>query len=194
MPDEIPFRIAFLLSIVAFLAIRVYYHLKTGTFREAVASSHDSKRVRMFRPVLGVLVFGLLIVLIESNWTRWSALALPGWVRWGGVGLVSAALALLIWVYQSLGANFSPTLEIRKQHKLITTGPYRWVRHPMYSTMFLWAVGLFLITVNWITVIAPVGFALFFMLRVPDEEKMMIETFGDEYRDYMRRTGRFLPR
>lgn len=148
----------------------------------------------MFRPILVVILLAMLTWLIDPGWMGWSALALPGWVRWGGVGIVIVALALLIWVYQSLGAGFSPTLEIREQQKLITSGPYQWVRHPMYTAMFLWAVGLCLITANWITVLAPVGFALFFMLRVPDEEKMMIETFGDEYRDYMKRTGRFFPR
>ena len=136
MPNQIPFQIAFLLSVIAFLAIRVYYHLKMGTLREAVASSQDSKRVRMFRPILVVLLLAMLTWLINPGWMGWSALTLPGWVRWGGVGIVSMALALLIWVYQSLGANFSPTLKIREWHKLITSGPYQWVRHPMTRRCF----------------------------------------------------------
>ncbi|MCL4466089.1 MAG: isoprenylcysteine carboxylmethyltransferase family protein [Chloroflexi bacterium] len=194
MPNETPFQIALAFSTAAFLAVRAYYRLKTGTLQEVLDSSKDSNMERMLLPILGVLVLGMLIWLINPARMRWSALALPGWARWGGAGIVVVALALLIWVHQTLGGNFSSTLKIRERHKLVTAGPYRWVRHPMYSGIFLWAAGVPLITANWFAILVPAWFALFFLLRVPDEEKMMIEAFGDKYRDYGKRTGRFWPR
>ena len=104
------------------------------------------------------------------------------------------ALSLLLWVHQTLSTNFSGNLEIREHHTLVTTGPYQWIRHPMYTAIVLWASGLVLITANWVVALLPFAFALFFTLRAPTEERMMLEAFGDTYQDYMKRTGRFTPR
>lgn len=194
MPNEAPFQIGLLLSVGAFLAVRAYYRRKTETLRLHLSSSRDSNMMRMFLLILSILLLGMLIWLINPDWMKWSAIALPGWVRWIGGGIVAAGLALLIWTHQTLGASFSGNLEIREQHQLVKTGPYRWVRHPMYSAIFLWATGLSLIAANWFVCLIPLAFALFFIVRVPTEEKMMLEGFGDEYRAYIKRTGRFLPR
>ncbi len=147
--------------------------------------------MRVLLLILGVLALGLLLWLINPSWMSWFALALPEWLRWSGFALVIAGLALLSWAHQTLSASFSGNLEIREQHKLVTNGPYRWIRHPIYAAIILWSAGLALITANWFIAFIPLAFALFFILRVPDEEKMMVEAFGDEYRDYMKRTGRF---
>lgn len=183
MPNEIPFQIALLLSFVAFFAIRLYYRLRTGTLRLDAPSPRESKILRMSLPIWVVVWLVMLIWLINPDRMNWSVQALPAWVRWSGALIVVAALALLIWVHQTLSMSFSGTLEIREQHKLVTTGPYYWMRHPMYTAIFLWAVGASLITSNWFNFLFPLAFALFFILRVPNEEKMMMETFGDGYRD-----------
>lgn len=194
MANETPFQITLLLSIAAFLVIRAYYRLRTGTLQFDISSSKDSKRMGIVVSILGVLAIGLLLWLISPNWMRWSALVLPEWMRWSGFALVIVGLALLTWAHQTLSASFSGNLEIREQHKLVTTGPYQWVRHPIYSAIFLWSAGLALITANWFIGLIPLTFALFFILRVPLEEKMMVEAFGNEYRAYMNRTGRVIPR
>lgn len=195
MPNGTPFQIALLFSIVAFFSVRAYYRSKTmGTLRPDAPSSRESKFIRMYIPIWGVVWLGMLIWLINPDWMIWSTLSLSEWLRWSGVGIVVIALALLIWVHQTLSTSFSGTLEIRERHKLITTGPYRRVRHPMYTAIFLWALGTSLITSNWFNFLFPLAFALFFILRAPNEEKMMVETFGDEYRAYMKQTGCFLPR
>lgn len=150
--------------------------------------------MRMLLLILSILLLGTLIWLINPDWMKWFAVALPGWVRWIGGGIVVAGLVLLIWTHQTLGTSFSGNLEIREQHKLVTTGPYRWVRHPMYSAILLWATGLSLITANWFVGLVPLAFSLFFIGRVLNEEKMMMEGFGDEYGSYIGRTRRFLPR
>lgn len=194
MPNETPFQVTLLLSVAAFLAIRMYYRLKTGTLHLNLASSRDRKVMSQFLPILGSLFLGLFVWLVNPNWMNWFALDLPNWARWSGAAAVVVALALLTWVHQTLSANFSGNLEIRERHKLVTSGPYRRVRHPMYSAIVLWATGLSLITANWFVGFLPIAFALFFIRRAPDEERMMVEAFGDEYRNYMQRSGRFWPR
>jgi protein-S-isoprenylcysteine O-methyltransferase Ste14 len=97
-------------------------------------------------------------------------------------------------IHRTLGDNWSPVLEIRKEHTLITSGPYRKVRHPMYSDMILWLVSFALVTANWFYAITiSTGLAILFSVRIPDEERLMLECFGERYRAYMKRTKRLIP-
>jgi protein-S-isoprenylcysteine O-methyltransferase Ste14 len=106
----------------------------------------------------------------------------------------AVSLCLFYLVHRDLGENWSFTLEIRKRHALVTTGLYRWIRHPMYSAFLLWAIAQALLLPNWIAGPAGlVGFGTLFFFRVGREEQMMIETFGDEYRAYVARTKRVIP-
>ena len=111
-----------------------------------------------------------------------------------GVVLIVAGLALLQRSHAALGKNWSITLELRENHQLVTRGLHRHVRHPMYSALLLYAVGLALALPNWLAglsylaaVIALVG------LRLAPEEQMMLERFGEEYEAYMQRTKRLIP-
>jgi protein-S-isoprenylcysteine O-methyltransferase Ste14 len=111
-----------------------------------------------------------------------------------GCVLFAAGLWLLHRTHVDLGTNWSVTLEIRENHRLITEGIYRSVRHPMYTAFFLYAFGQALVLPNWVA--APsylVAFAILFALRVGAEERMMLETFGNEYTSYMARTKRLVP-
>src|SRR5512136_320074 len=95
------------------------------------------------------------------------------------------------WSHRALGRNWSPFLEIRKGHVLVIEGPYRFIRHPMYAAIFLIGIGISLLSANWLVALAymlPV--TIMYLVRVADEEEMMIEQFGNEYREYMQRTGR----
>ena len=111
----------------------------------------------------------------------------------------AVCLALGLWLFHrshaDLGTNWSITLEVRDQHRLITQGVYRRIRHPMSSALVLYAVAHALVIPNWVA--GPsnlVAFAVLFALRVRAEEKMMVEQFGDEYAAYMARTKRLVPR
>jgi protein-S-isoprenylcysteine O-methyltransferase Ste14 len=87
------------------------------------------------------------------------------------------------------------SLQLKDGHKLITTGVYEKIRHPMYTAFWLWALAQALLLPNWIAGFAGlVGFGALYLLRVGPEEQLMIDQFGDEYRDYMARTGRILPK
>jgi protein-S-isoprenylcysteine O-methyltransferase Ste14 len=106
-----------------------------------------------------------------------------------------ASLPLIVWVQQALGSNFSTTLHVREEHTLVTHGPYRWVRHPMYTVLYLHFISIFLLTQNWfIGGVFLVALTLIVGLRLKNEEATMVDKFGEAYRSYMLRTGRFLPR
>ena len=169
---------------------------RTAVRAEGDVQLREGKLSLVVRAVLGLGYIGALLVYVFfPSILAWAAFALPSWLRWIGAGITAAALLLLAWVQWSLGKNFNTTLHLREGHTLVISGPYRWVRHPMYTALFLLGVGFLLLTANWfvggpLIVALPVLVAM----RVSDEEAMMIEQFGNEYQGYMRRTGRFLPR
>ena len=108
--------------------------------------------------------------------------------------MFAGSLWLFYRTHKDLGRNWSVTLEVREQHMLVTSGVYSRVRHPMYSAFWLWALAQALLLPNWIAGPAGlVGFGTLFFLRIGREERMMSETFGDEYRRYVEQTSRVLP-
>lgn len=115
-------------------------------------------------------------------------------VAWIGVLVLLAALWLFYETHRQLGKNWSVTLDTRRDHKLIDTGIYARVRHPMYSAFWLLAVAQALLLANWVAGLAGiVGWGILFFLRVGREERLMLDTFGEEYRRYMERTARVVP-
>ncbi|WP_338691811.1 protein-S-isoprenylcysteine O-methyltransferase [Bradyrhizobium sp. 26S5] len=114
---------------------------------------------------------------------------------WLGVVVAIAALVMFRLTHRALGRNWSLSLDVRENHHLITIGIYRKIRHPMYSAFWLWAVAQALLLPNLVAGFAGlIGFGVLFFGRVAREEQMMLETFGNEYREYMARTGRIMPR
>src|ERR1700704_4393566 len=111
-----------------------------------------------------------------------------------GVVCFVAGLWLFHRSHADLGTNWSVTLEVREQHRRITHGVYRRIRHPMYTALFLYSVGQALVLPNWVA--GPsylVAFGILFACRVAAEERMMLETFGDDYTAYMARTKLLVP-
>jgi protein-S-isoprenylcysteine O-methyltransferase Ste14 len=113
--------------------------------------------------------------------------------------LGTALMCVSLWTFHlthaQLGRNWSPSLEIRHEHCLVTTGIYARIRHPMYSSIWLFAIAQPMLMHNWIAgALAVPGFALLYFLRVDEEERLMLDAFGDDYRTYMARTGRLWPR
>jgi protein-S-isoprenylcysteine O-methyltransferase Ste14 len=107
-------------------------------------------------------------------------------------------LAVGLWLFYrshvDLGTNWSITLQVREHHQLITQGVYKSIRHPMYSALFLYSLGQVLVLPNWIA--GPsylITFGILFVFRIRDEERMMLEEFGDEYATYMAKTKRLVP-
>ncbi len=113
-----------------------------------------------------------------------------------GLGLAAAAASLATFAatHRALGRNWSVSLDVRQDHRLITEGVYRYVRHPMYTAFWLWAVAQALLLPNWVAGFSGLlGFGILYFLRIGQEEQLMLDTFGDDYRAYMARTKRLLP-
>ena len=110
--------------------------------------------------------------------------------------LVFAAGGWLLWrSHAELGRNFSPTLQLVENHSLVTDGVFSRIRHPMYSAHLLWAIAQILLLQNWIAGPAFLVVQIpLYLRRIPAEERMMLGQFGEEYREYMGRTGRLFPR
>ena len=111
-----------------------------------------------------------------------------------GVSCFSVGLWLFYRSHADLGANWSVTLQVREQHRLVMQGVYRRVRHPMYAALFLYSIGQAFVIPNWVA--GPsylLAFGALFALRVRVEERLMLEQFGDDYADYTARTKRLIP-
>jgi len=193
--NETIFHLIFVFIFVAFSAIRAYYH-RLATSGAGKVEYKEGLPLKAFRLIAGLPWIGSLIVyLFRPGWFAWAHLDLPIALRWTGAVLGIASLPLIWWVQRSLGVNFSTTLHVREEHTLVTSGPYHWVRHPMYTALFIWIAALLLLSANWLIIGVPlVAFLAIIVTRIDNEEKTMIEKFGEQYRIYMRRTGRFLPR
>jgi protein-S-isoprenylcysteine O-methyltransferase Ste14 len=144
-----------------------------------------------------LLVGGFIFPLIYSvtSWLAFADYALSPWLGWLGVVLMAVAVILFWRAHADLKTFWSPSLEIFKDHKLMTNGLYGLIRHPMYASQWAFCLAQALLLQNWIA--GPAGlvtFSIFYFLRVRAEEQMMIDAFGDEYRAYMKKTGRVFPR
>ena len=108
--------------------------------------------------------------------------------------MVAIACGLLVWTFRSLGRNLTDTVVTRQKHTLVVHGPYSWIRHPLYASAALLTVAVSLIAANWFLFVTGVVILCLLMIRTRTEEENLVSRFGDSYRTYMERTGRFLPR
>ena len=148
--------------------------------------------------LLILLLTGMFIVPLiysASNWLDFANYSLPTWAGWLGVVLIILALIVFWRAHADLKTNWSPSLEIREKHELITHGIYGYIRHPMYASQWLWVIAQPLLLQNWLAGWLDLFvFILFYVLRVRADEKMMIDTFGDQYQDYMKKVGGVFPK
>ncbi len=194
--NENIFRILATLTLLTGMGISSYFRIKADKKTGEKISRKVDGSVMM-----NIIKFGGLILwlspfayLINPQWMAWSKIGLPEWVRWLGIGIAIVNDVLLYWLFSSIGSGISPTSATRKEHKLSTSGLYRWVRHPLYTVGSMLFISFGMMADNWF--IAALGVLAFIAMakRTPQEEANLIEKFGDEYREYMKHTGRFFPK
>jgi protein-S-isoprenylcysteine O-methyltransferase Ste14 len=195
MHPETPLRLAFVLLLALLVAVRVRYHSRARIYERGVDNPSEGRAVWVVRAV--VLPIWLLLAalwLVAPDLVRGAQVPLPAIVRWAGVPVTLAGLVLLYWVHRTLDTNFSPFLRIRADHRHITEGPYRCVRHPMYTSFLVIVAGLSLVSAYGLMFLTGTGMLVAVLwTRTPREEAMMLAHFGDSYRAYMERTGKLLP-
>ena len=194
MNAEDTFRWCLFAGLLAWLPIVAYHRIKAHRSGDTLERRQEGLFILVtLRPIALVFFVSLAMYLVNPARMAWSAVALPAWLRWSGVGMIAAASALLFWTLHSLGANLTDTVVTRKVHTLVVKGPYRWVRHPFYDTVALLLVAFSLVAANWFMLVTGgIVFALL-AVRAPREEDRLVARFGDGYRGYMARTNRFLP-
>ncbi len=196
------FKIVFLIGFIAGCVIRAAWLIRVPHWwrnKQTIATDRDTgmDKLLLILSFIGMQVIPLVYVL-----TSWLDFADYHWPMWASLaaGLVGAAVFVvalwLLWrAHADLGQNFSPELKTRQGHSLVSRGIFRHIRHPMYAAHWLWGIAQALLLQNWIAGLAfLVSFLPLYLLRVPREEQMMLEQFGEQYRLYMKRTGRIIPR
>ena len=174
--------------------IKIHYELRARRLGEPTVIRESRPYAILLAVFICYEVGTLAIYLFAPHWLAWANIPLAPWLRWVGATICLLTLPWFAWVHHVLGRNFSSTLNIRANHTLVTSGPYRWVRHPMYTAFYVLHLATILATANLFLGLTWLGgLAAVISLRVDREEAMMIRQFGEEYRAYMRQTGRFLP-
>ena len=194
--NENIFRILAALLLITSLGISGYFRRKADRDTGEKISRKVDGTAMMTAIRLGGLALWLspFAYLINPNWMAWAKIGLTEWVRWFGVGLAILCTAGIYWLFSSIGSGISPTSATRREHTLSTRGPYRWVRHPLYTIGSSFFISFGLIADNWFIALLGILAFILMTIRTPKEEANLIEKFGDEYREYMKQTGRFLPK
>ena len=197
MPDVVIYRVLFIVVYLLFLSVRGYYRFvkPRGSVPDEVEErkSFGVAEVVMSTAILGYFA-SVLLYLLGLELFSWSQIpSYPEVLRWIGLVLALINIPLLGWIHRTLDRQYSPCLQIKESHLFIREGPYAKVRHPMYTVLGGFSLGVSLLTAN----IVVIAFAIMVVLPFPfvarKEEKMMIETFGEDYTLYMKETGRFFP-
>ncbi len=186
------FKIVFFVEFVAIVVTRAAH---TAEYR-ALKTTLDKKK-SLDIVLLGLSGIGMLmpLVYVFSCVLDFADYTLPDWIGWIGAVVFAMAVWLHWRSHADLGRNWTPTLGIRNEHVIVTQGVYKYIRHPMYAAHWLWAIAQVLMLHNWIAGYSFIVVAVpQYLIRVNDEEQMMVGQFGEEYRAYMERTGRMIPR
>ncbi|MEM1256731.1 MAG: protein-S-isoprenylcysteine O-methyltransferase [Cyanobacteria bacterium P01_H01_bin.21] len=190
--DTLTLKIIFLVCFVLTGVIRKPYQreIKKNTIVDNRKTPQETGLLAFV--FLGMFVLPLIYIVTPLfNFANYS---LPIWANVLGIATFAIALYLFWRSHRDLGQNWSPTLQVREEHTLITNGIYQAIRHPMYTAIWLWVIAQGLLLTNWIAGLAGViTFGTLYFFRVGNEEKMMLDQFGEQYQTYRQRTKRLVP-
>jgi len=186
------FEIVFWAALVVEMTIRA--PINKARKKEKMTEQRVSSQEKLLLILLLLGMFIVPLIYSASTWLDFANYALPTWTGWIGAVLIVLALIVFWRAHVDLKTNWSPSLEIREKHELITRGIYGYIRHPMYASQWLWVIAQPLLLQNWLAGwLNLVIFIFFYSLRIRAEEKMMIDTFGEQYREYMKKVGAVFP-
>jgi protein-S-isoprenylcysteine O-methyltransferase Ste14 len=185
-------KLVFVLAVLMFAAIRFpreYFGQKAPVAR---ADRGWRERMRLTSATLGLGIIPMVFAV--AGFARFADFGFRPFLAWIGAALFAVALWLFWSAHRALGQNFSSSLVVRQSHTLVTHGVYAHVRHPMYAGFWLWAAAQALLLQNWLIALCGfAGFGILFFGRIGQEERLMLETFGEQYDAFARRTKRLVP-
>lgn len=195
MEDSSVFRLVYIALLLAVALISGYFLNNARQEGARRALRQEGSVILALRFGLGLpLLLSLALIALAPDWMLWSFSPLPVGLRWLGVGLGVLCLLLMIWVFRSLGSSVTETVLPKSDAQLVQSGPYRWVRHPLYASALLLVFSLGLAAANWLLVgFVVVGVLVFRLLVIPIEEANLIQAYGQAYEHYRRRTGTLFP-
>jgi protein-S-isoprenylcysteine O-methyltransferase Ste14 len=186
-------KLLWCLGVVGWFAIRYPYARRAKKVGKMRVAHKQLERVLLTISTCGLGIIPALFVFTAA--LQSADYPMQFWQPWMGTVVFALALWMFHRTHKDLGKNWSVTLEVRTEHALVTSGIYQYLRHPMYSAFWLWAIAQLLLLPNWIAGLSGlIGFGMLYFFRVRREEAMMLDTFGNEYRDYMKRSWRIIPR
>jgi protein-S-isoprenylcysteine O-methyltransferase Ste14 len=195
VPNELVFRVAFYALWVIFFAsvIWVGYSTKGSAGKQ---TTRRATRLRIVAIVLAVLYFvGALLYALLPSWVMFLSIPLPDWFRVVMVGVAALGMVFVSWGYWTLGKNWAPSVSgVKKDTVLVTTCLYGFVRHPIYLGALIFLAALGLVTANLVILLTTLALLTLLYTSIDEEEAMLIDRFGEEYREYMQRTPRFIPK
>lgn len=190
--DTLTLKIIFMIGLAAAFVIRFPYQQENKKNEIAINRKTAQEKVLLVLVFIGMMI--LPSVYVFSPWLGVADYYPMFWVGYLGILCFVPSLWLFWRSHNDLGKNWSPTLEVREGHTLITNGVYQKIRHPMYTSVWLWCIAQLLLLPNWIAGFAGIiSFGIMYVLRIGNEEQMMLEKFGDEYKIYMQQTKRLVP-
>lgn len=195
MSDENQFRIAIVILCVATLAVVGYHRVQAGRSGDRIDRRQEGLPLAIALRLVGLAMWiGVLVYLLNPAWMAWSQVALPDEIRWLGALCGVLFIALIYWTLSNLGKNLTDSVVTRSTATLVTSGPYRYIRHPFYVSVALVIAAIAVLSANAFLALTGAATLALLVLRTPIEERKLLEKFGDPYREYVARTGRFVPR
>ncbi len=195
LESEIICRIALGLMFVGSASIGIPFRLRADRAGGRVSTQVDPPWFWRCMLIIGPpMVLTCVAFLVQPRWVDFAQVTLPTWLRLLGVPTALVGIGLFAWMFRHLGLNVTSTSMPRAAATLVTSGPYRWMRHPMYSAALILGVAATLLTANLVVMIGGVAMFILLAARSHLEEERLVEKFGAAYREYQDRTGRFVPR
>ena len=189
------FRLILIAGALIVFPVAIYHRLKAHSVNEKLDRWKEGPFILFtLRPVGIAVMVGLFTYMVNPARMAWSSMPLPAWLRWFGVGVAALGGMLFVWTFRNLGKNLTDTVVTRREHTLVTTGPYRWVRHPFYVAVALTMLGNSLAAANWFLLGGGVLVFTLLAIRTRTEEAQLVARFGSAYQAYMHRTHRFFPK
>ena len=196
MDVNIFFRIITLIVLVTAFSISAYYRRAARETGETIDRREEGSLVLILRLIFGLFLLALLLLnIFFPQALTWSKFELPLSIRLIGAAISIISVLLILWVFRSIGRNISETVLTKQDHELVTSGPYRWVRHPLYSSALLLIFTIGLMLGDWVLLLfSLVGTVVFRFMVIPAEEEKLVALFGEEYEKYKNQSGALIPK